>query len=126
MRTVFCLLAASLAASGCATSSRTAAARPPTADRNPGLLSQPLADPYPSTYKTAAAPTVLIRNATLLTAAGPIVRNGAILLRDGHIVAVGASVDAPPDRRRRCGRPLRDARFDRCPLTRGRLRRAGR
>jgi imidazolonepropionase-like amidohydrolase len=97
MRTVFsCLLAASLGASGCATSNR-AGAPPATADRNPGLLSQPLADPYPSTYKTAASPVTVIRNATVLTAAGPVIRSGAILLRDGRIVAVGTSVDAPQD-----------------------------
>jgi imidazolonepropionase-like amidohydrolase len=34
---------------------------------------------------------------TLLTAAGPEIRNGSILLRDGRIVSVGASVDAPAD-----------------------------
>jgi imidazolonepropionase-like amidohydrolase len=34
---------------------------------------------------------------SILTAAGPIIRNGAILLQNGKIVAVGASVNAPAD-----------------------------
>nr|WP_284351746.1 amidohydrolase [Roseisolibacter agri] len=32
-----------------------------------------------------------------MTAAGPSIRNGAILLRDGKVAAVGATVDAPAD-----------------------------
>jgi imidazolonepropionase-like amidohydrolase len=63
----------------------------------PGASSVPNADPFPSTYKAPAARTTVIRNATILTAAGPTIRNGAILLRDGKIVAVGATVDAPGD-----------------------------
>jgi imidazolonepropionase-like amidohydrolase len=38
---------------------------------------------------------VLIRNATILTAAGPVIQSGSILLQDGRIAAVGASVNAP-------------------------------
>jgi imidazolonepropionase-like amidohydrolase len=62
-----------------------------------GALSQPNADPFPSTYRAPATRPTVIRNVTLLTAAGPAVRNGAILLRDGKIAAVGATVDAPAD-----------------------------
>ena len=54
-------------------------------------------DPYPSTYKRIPSPPVIIRNATILTAAGPRIERGSILLRDGVIVAVGASIDAPAD-----------------------------
>jgi imidazolonepropionase-like amidohydrolase len=46
------------------------------------------------------APTTrstVIRNATILTAAGPAIRNGAILLRNGRIAAIGPTVDAPAD-----------------------------
>jgi imidazolonepropionase-like amidohydrolase len=39
----------------------------------------------------------VIRNATIMTAAGPTIRGGALLMRDGKIVAVGATVDAPAD-----------------------------
>ncbi len=60
-----------------------------------GGLSTPRDDPFPSTYKAPAAPAFAIRNATLLTAAGPVIANGTILVRDGKIVAVGAAVDVP-------------------------------
>jgi imidazolonepropionase-like amidohydrolase len=60
-----------------------------------GGLSVPRDDPFPSTYKAPASPPFAIRNATLLTAAGPVIPNGTILVRDGKIVAVGASVDVP-------------------------------
>jgi imidazolonepropionase-like amidohydrolase len=39
----------------------------------------------------------MIRNATIMTAAGQEIAGGSILLRDGRIVAVGTAVDAPPD-----------------------------
>ena len=52
---------------------------------------------YPSTYQRHPNPPVLIRNATILTAAGQEIPNGSILFRDGRIVAVGATVQAPPD-----------------------------
>ncbi|MBV8748398.1 MAG: amidohydrolase, partial [Candidatus Eremiobacteraeota bacterium] len=61
----------------------------------PGALSVPFADPYPSTYTPYPSRPTLIRNATLLTAAGPAIRNGAILLQNGKIAAVGADVAAP-------------------------------
>jgi imidazolonepropionase-like amidohydrolase len=62
-----------------------------------GAVAAPQADPFPSTYRPFASRPTVIRNVNLLTAAGPLVRNGAILLRDGKIVAVGQSVDAPAD-----------------------------
>jgi imidazolonepropionase-like amidohydrolase len=62
-----------------------------------GALSVPLADPFPSTYKPFPSKTTVIRNVTILTAAGPRITNGAILLKDGKIEAVGASVNAPAD-----------------------------
>ncbi len=71
-----------------------AGAQAPT---SPGGTSVPNADPFPSTYKPFASRPTLIRNATLLTAAGPAIRNGSILLRDGKIVEIGATVSAPSD-----------------------------
>ena len=62
-----------------------------------GGLSLPNADPFPSTYRPFASRATLIRNATILTAAGPTIRGGSVLLRDGKIVAVGADVAAPAD-----------------------------
>src|SRR5690606_18887687 len=51
---------------------------------------------FPSTYERREAPPVLIRNATVLTAAGPRIENGSVLMRDGKIVADGRDIDAPP------------------------------
>jgi imidazolonepropionase-like amidohydrolase len=52
---------------------------------------------FPSTYAPLPARTTLIRNATILTATGPTIENGAVLLRDGKVAAVGANVAAPAD-----------------------------
>ena len=62
-----------------------------------GALSAPNADPFPSTYAIPASRATLIRNVTILTAAGPTIRNGSVLLRDGKIAAVGTTVAAPAD-----------------------------
>jgi len=62
-----------------------------------GAISVPNADPFPSTYKPWPSKATVIRHATIMTAAGPAIRDGSILLRDGKIVAVGAAVDAPAD-----------------------------
>lgn len=50
---------------------------------------------YVSTYTRQPSPAVLIRNATILTAAGPELRQASILLADGKISAVGTQVAAP-------------------------------
>jgi imidazolonepropionase-like amidohydrolase len=68
---------------------------PPSAGR--GGLSVPNADPFPSTYHPFASQTTVIRNVNIMTAAGPTIHNGAILLQNGKIAAVGQSVDAPSD-----------------------------
>jgi imidazolonepropionase-like amidohydrolase len=48
----------------------------------------------------AGAPkTILIKNANILTVSHGKIENGAILIRDGKIAAVGAKVDAPADAR---------------------------
>ncbi|HWH03591.1 MAG TPA: hypothetical protein VN674_07885, partial [Gemmatimonadales bacterium] len=52
---------------------------------------------YPSTYKRHPNAPVLIKNATIMTAAGQEIANGSILFKDGRIVAVGTSVTAPAD-----------------------------
>jgi imidazolonepropionase-like amidohydrolase len=62
-----------------------------------GGLSLPNADPFPSTYRPFASRPTLIRNVTILTAAGPTIRGGSLLLRDGKIAEVGTSVTAPTD-----------------------------
>src|SRR5271154_721652 len=69
----------------------------PVPSRGRGAFSLPLADPYPSTYTPFASHTTLIKNATLLTAAGPAIRGGSLLLQDGKIAAIGTDVAAPAD-----------------------------
>lgn len=56
-----------------------------------------LSNPYPSTYKPLPSRTTVIRNATILTAAGPVIERGSILLQAGKIAAVGQHVNAPAD-----------------------------
>lgn len=60
-----------------------------------GARSVPNDDPFPSTYRAPSAAPFAITNATILTAAGPAIENGTVLVRDGKIVAVGRSVDIP-------------------------------
>jgi imidazolonepropionase-like amidohydrolase len=55
-----------------------------------------VANAYQSTYKPLPSRTTLIRNATILTAAGPTIERGSILLLEGKIAAVGQTVTAPP------------------------------
>ena len=62
-----------------------------------GGASTPNADPFPSTYRPFASRATLIRNVTILTAAGPTIHGGSLLLRDGKIADVGTSVAAPAD-----------------------------
>jgi imidazolonepropionase-like amidohydrolase len=59
-----------------------------------GAVSMPNADPFPSTYTAPASRAVLIINATILTAAGPQLDRGYVLMRDGKIVSVGSGT--PP------------------------------
>jgi imidazolonepropionase-like amidohydrolase len=62
-----------------------------------GALSTPNADPFPSTYRPFASRPTLIRNVTIFTAAGPAIRAGSVLLRDGRIAEVGATTATPTD-----------------------------
>ena len=50
---------------------------------------------YVSTYRRRPFQPVLIRNVSVLSGAGPELRNTSVLFRDGKIVAVGASLSAP-------------------------------
>ncbi len=50
---------------------------------------------FASTYQRRDYPPVLIRNATVMTAAGPIMERASVLFRDGKIVAVGTDLQAP-------------------------------
>jgi imidazolonepropionase-like amidohydrolase len=52
-------------------------------------------NPYASTYKPLPSGPTLIRNATILTAAGPVIERGSVLLQNGKVAAVGPQVEAP-------------------------------
>jgi imidazolonepropionase-like amidohydrolase len=60
-------------------------------------VSAPNADPFPSTYTPPVSRTFVLRNATIFTSAGPAIRTGSVLVRDGRVAAVGQSVTAPAD-----------------------------
>ena len=62
-----------------------------------GAVALPNADPFPSTYKAFPSKTTLIKNVTILTAAGPRIVGGSVLLSGGKIAAVGMNVAAPAD-----------------------------
>lgn len=108
MRPSWIAIAIGLAATpACSTATRQSgstsaprAAATDTADPSaplPGGLSLPNANPFPSTYRPFASRPTLIRNATIFTAAGPALRTGSLLLRDGKIAEVGTTVAAPAD-----------------------------
>jgi imidazolonepropionase-like amidohydrolase len=52
-------------------------------------------NPYQSTYQPAASRPTVIRNATILTAAGPAIEGGSVLLQNGKVAIVGRTIDAP-------------------------------
>ncbi|MFL5482464.1 MAG: amidohydrolase [Gemmatimonadaceae bacterium] len=79
------------------TTSTTAARDSAKSDVGLGATSVPNADPFPSTYVPFPSRTTVIRNVNILTAAGPLIRNGAILIQNGKVAAVGATVNAPAD-----------------------------
>ena len=52
-------------------------------------------DAFPSTYQPLPAQTTLIQHATIYTGTGERIDDGAVLLRDGKVAAVGKQVEAP-------------------------------
>src|SRR5690606_41282606 len=84
------LIAISLAAGGCATATTAQGGAEPPASGPRGRVVEPNADPYPSTYTPRPSRPTLIRNATLLTAAGPTLLRGHSPLQRGPIASVGA------------------------------------
>lgn len=94
MRPFAVILLGVVAGYGCAAASPE---RPAPAPAEAGAAPPARADAWASTYTPLPNPPVVIRNATILTAAGPPIANGSILLRDGKIEAVGKSVEVPPD-----------------------------
>ena len=96
----------------------------------PGAAPTPSAatpQPFPSTYPPFPSQPTLIRGGTVMTAAGEVIPNGQVLMVDGKIAAVGATVNAPAGA---TGggrhREVRDAGADRHPLAPGRVPEPGR
>lgn len=92
-----------VATAACATGPRPVTDNPPRSRADSvgppgrGASSLPNADPFPSSYVPYPARTTLIRGVNIFTAAGPLIRDGAILLQNGKVAAIGQSVDAPAD-----------------------------
>src|SRR5467141_3914598 len=89
---------------GCASAGArtTTASAPPAAPASPAAAAGQetaggIGPQYPSTYQRHPNPPVLIRNATIMTAAGQEIQGGSILFKDGRIVSVGTSAQAPSD-----------------------------
>lgn len=97
-----CLVTLAAVLSACATAPKPAASAPPAVAATPkppraGLDPAARPDPYPSTYRPAAAGAVLLVNANIYTAAGPRIDGGSLLIRDGKIAAVGKDLARPTD-----------------------------
>ena len=89
-RALAALLAAALAAGGLG-------ARPPHSAETVTLPW--LGDPYPSTYRPLPRADILIRHATVLDGAGARIDDGDVLVRDGHIAAIGHALPEAPGAR---------------------------
>ncbi|MCH8685810.1 amidohydrolase [Pedomonas mirosovicensis] len=104
MKHILLTMSALVALGACATTGQTgggqaaaankAGASAATADASVVRINK---DPYPSTYKPYPSVPTLIRGATILDGKGGQIENGEILMRDGKIVAVGQTVEAPAD-----------------------------
>ncbi|HEV8124390.1 MAG TPA: amidohydrolase family protein [Gemmatimonadales bacterium] len=88
------LLISSVLAAGCAGHGSVATTSEPAKDAGADSISA-LRPQYASTYHRRQNPPVLIRNATILTAAGPEQANASILFQDGKVVSVGRDLTAP-------------------------------
>jgi len=86
-----------VAAAACSQGQQRPANRPGTTAPQPAASSSSRSTsvPFPSTYRPFPSTPTLIRGGTVLTAAGEEIRNGQVLLVDGKIAAVGATVEAP-------------------------------
>jgi len=83
-----------LCLAGCASGSAPPAAGPAPAAGAAGQASWDRPQ-FPSTYQRHPNPPVLIRNATVMTAAGPELPHASVLIADGRIVAVGTDLTPP-------------------------------
>lgn len=61
-----------------------------------GALALIFVSPFVLEAQQDGGTTYVIRNATVVPVVGPRIPNGTIVVRDGHVIAVGANVVAPP------------------------------
>src|SRR5213078_338122 len=83
------IVLATACASGAAKTAPSTAPAPKPAAQDTSRAAA-VATPYPSTYQRHP-------NAPIMTATGQEIQGGSILFRDGRIVAVGTTVQAPSD-----------------------------
>jgi len=96
MRRASYVVLAALAA-GCASAGARRASQPTPQATQAAESSSVERAQYPSSYRRHPNRPVVIRNATIMTATGQEIANGSLLMKDGKIVAIGKSVDAPGD-----------------------------
>ena len=84
-------------AGGCASAGARQASKPTPQAAQAAESSSTERAQYPSSYRRHPNPPIVIRNATIMTATGQEIANGSLLMKDGKIVAIGKSVDAPAD-----------------------------
>src|SRR2546427_872493 len=96
MRRASYVVLAALAA-GCAAAGARQASKPTPQAAQAAESSSTERAQYPSSYRRHPNPPIVIRNATIMTATGQEIANGSLLMKDGKIVAIGKSVDAPAD-----------------------------
>src|SRR5256886_17190907 len=94
MRRASYVVLAALAA-GCASAGARRASQPTPQATQAAESSSAERAQYPSSYRRHPNPPVVIRHATIMTATGQEIANGSLLMKDGKIVAIGTSVDAP-------------------------------
>src|SRR2546426_4677240 len=94
MRRASYVVLAALAA-GCAAAGARQASKPTPQAAQAAESSSTERAQYPSSYRRHPNPPIVIRNATIMTATGQEIANGSLLMKDGKIVAIGKSVDAP-------------------------------
>ena len=90
---LFLLASAALALAACSTA--TAEKPKPLSAAERAALPSVNKNPFPSTYRPYPSAPTLIRGVDIYDGAGGKIVGGAVLMREGRIVAIGQSVDAP-------------------------------
>ena len=89
------LVVAGVLLAGCAGTRPPATSSPQPASSSSSSAAAADVEPFPSTYHALPSQPTFITNATIMTATGPTIQRGSLLMRDGKIEAVGANLTAP-------------------------------